>query len=222
MKDEGIKPQPYDDILRELRSETYFGMVRLLKPGCRTIAVLVSNDTKQTILPEFRRCVWPWRNNKTLMFGYVIVDKNIAWFKQILAHTLPVNEEDPETHQFEAFHKRLDGIKPAQTVGTVLCLNGWRYYFCMYHPMHAPSMVGYKPRAPKNSAKNFIGMNDEDTTSSDSDDGGDKQNGTKKRKVEREMSSSPQDVLSGLPNWLDRLFEGQIRRYYLPEWPDIK
>jgi DnaJ family protein C protein 16 len=79
MKDEGIKykhqcriytynvhtnncrPQPYDDILRELRSETYFGMVRLLKPGCRTIAVLVSNDTKQTILPEFRRCVWPWR-----------------------------------------------------------------------------------------------------------------------------------------------------------------
>ncbi|VDK34117.1 unnamed protein product, partial [Anisakis simplex] len=29
-----------------------------------------------------------------------------------------------------------------------------------------------------------------------------------------------EDVLNGLPNWLDRLFEGSIRRYYIPEWPD--
>ncbi len=27
-------------------------------------------------------------------------------------------------------------------------------------------------------------------------------------------------VLHGLPNWLDRLFEGSINRYYVPEWPD--
>lgn len=29
-----------------------------------------------------------------------------------------------------------------------------------------------------------------------------------------------EDVLNGLPNWLDRLVEGSIRRYYIPEWPD--
>lgn len=163
------------------------------------------------------------------MFGYVVVPKNIEWFKMLLAHTLPISEDDPDTRQFEAFHRKLQSIKPSQTIGTVLALNGWRYYFCMYHPMHAPSMVsfiyaknegwrqlpsvaqlaerwtveaslfswtsvgrwfksvseenvpilfplpflrrllqvGYKPRAPKNSAKNFVGFEDEDTTSND-------------------------------------------------------
>ena len=28
------------------------------------------------------------------------------------------------------------------------------------------------------------------------------------------------NVLNGLPNWMDRLLEGSIRRYYIPEWPD--
>lgn len=80
-------------------------------------------------------------SNKTLMFGYVMVPKNIEWFKMLLAHTLPISEDDPDTRQFEAFHRKLQSIKPSQTIGTVLALNGWRYYFCMYHPMHAPSMV---------------------------------------------------------------------------------
>lgn len=28
-------------------------------------------------------------------------------------------------------------------------------------------------------------------------------------------------LLDGLPNWLDRLFEGSTRRYYINYWPDF-
>jgi hypothetical protein len=38
----------------------------------------------------------------------------------------------------------------------------------------------------------------------------------------RAVPATPAEVLSGLPNWFDRLFEGQMRRYYLTEWPEIK
>lgn len=28
-------------------------------------------------------------------------------------------------------------------------------------------------------------------------------------------------LLEGLPNWLDRLFEGLTQRYYINYWPDF-
>jgi hypothetical protein len=48
-------------LLHELRAETYNGMVRMLKPGCRTIVVLVDAQSKNKLLPEFHRIVWPYR-----------------------------------------------------------------------------------------------------------------------------------------------------------------
>jgi hypothetical protein len=56
-----VRQQVYDDILRELRAETYFGLVRLSKPGCRTICILVNEENKDKLLRQFRNCVWPWR-----------------------------------------------------------------------------------------------------------------------------------------------------------------
>ena len=48
-------------LLHELRAETYNGMVRMLKPGCRTIVVLVDNESKNKLLSDFHRIVWPYR-----------------------------------------------------------------------------------------------------------------------------------------------------------------
>jgi hypothetical protein len=48
-------------LLHELRAETFNGMVRMLKPGCRTIVVLVDAQSKNKLLPEFHRIVWPYR-----------------------------------------------------------------------------------------------------------------------------------------------------------------
>jgi DnaJ family protein C protein 16 len=51
----------YEQLVHELRAETFFGMIRLLKPGCRSIVVLVDEETKDLLLPEFCRHIWPWR-----------------------------------------------------------------------------------------------------------------------------------------------------------------
>ena len=45
----------------ELRAETYFGLIRLLKPGCRSLIVLVDDESKDVLLPQFARYVFPLR-----------------------------------------------------------------------------------------------------------------------------------------------------------------
>lgn len=55
-----MRPE-YEQLVHELRAETFFGMVRLLKPGCRSLVVLIDEETKDLLLPEFCRYIWPWR-----------------------------------------------------------------------------------------------------------------------------------------------------------------
>lgn len=50
-----------EPMMHELRAETYFGMIRLLKPGCRSIVVLVDEQSKDILLPQFAKHVWPFR-----------------------------------------------------------------------------------------------------------------------------------------------------------------
>ncbi|KAH7689620.1 DnaJ domain-containing protein, partial [Aphelenchoides avenae] len=50
-----------EHIIHELRAETYFGLIRLLKPGCRSIIILVDEDSKDVLLPQFARYVYPLR-----------------------------------------------------------------------------------------------------------------------------------------------------------------
>lgn len=50
-----------EPMMHELRAETYYGMIRLLKPGCRSIVVLVDEQSKDILLPQFARHVWPFR-----------------------------------------------------------------------------------------------------------------------------------------------------------------
>lgn len=47
--------------LHELRAEKYNGLVRLLKPGCRTIILLVDAQSRLKLLPAFHKAVWPYR-----------------------------------------------------------------------------------------------------------------------------------------------------------------
>ena len=54
------KPEPKLNI-HELRGETYNGLIRLLKPGCRTLVLLVDKSSKPKLLTKFYRCVYPYR-----------------------------------------------------------------------------------------------------------------------------------------------------------------
>merc|ERR1711953_480986 len=108
--------------IHELRAETYNGMIRLLKPGCRTLVLIVDRESKEKLVAKFYKHAWPFRRNKTLMFGFMYIEKGLSWYKKILNLTLP----EPRDIK----------INPKNCIGTVLSLNGHRRYFCMYHAKH--------------------------------------------------------------------------------------
>lgn len=105
--------------LIELRRETYFGLVRLLKPGCRTVVLLCDAQSRLKLLTKFYQCIYPYRRNKTLQFAFLLIEKNIGWYKDLLS--LALNE------------KRDLHINPINCIGTVLVLNGFKKYFSVYH-----------------------------------------------------------------------------------------
>lgn len=120
--------------LIELKAETYNGMVRLLKPGYRSIILLCDLDSKEALVSEFTKVVWPFRRNKTLLFGYLLLEKNLNWFKSLLSQALCYSEDDEETCTFT--------INKSKCIGTVLSLNGFKKYFRMYHAKH---LEGFYP-----------------------------------------------------------------------------
>lgn len=122
-----------------MRAEKYNGLVRLLKPGCRTIVLVLDMQSRQQLIPPFHKAVWPYRKlvcfyfyflytnrfvsrNKTLLFSYMYIERGINWYKELLELSLP-EERDLK-------------INPRNCVGTVLSLNGHRKYFCMFHAKH--------------------------------------------------------------------------------------
>ncbi|XP_026742846.1 dnaJ homolog subfamily C member 16 isoform X4 [Trichoplusia ni] len=190
--------------LHELRAEKYNGLVRLLKPGCRTIVLLVDMQSRVQLLSKFHKIVWPYRKNKTLVFAYLCVERNIVWFRRVLQLSLGGGE------------LRLNA---RNCVGTVLALNPHRKYFCIYHAKHPECAKPHKrmsrmtrslgesgARDPEAGA--FIGFHTE-PDSSDNDDALDP------------PVLMQENLLDGLENWLDRLFEGSTHRYYINYWPDM-
>lgn len=106
--------------LIELRRETYFGLVRLLKPGCRTIVLLCDAQSRLKLLAKFYQCIYPYRRNKSLQFAFLLIEKNINWYKDLLRMAL--NETRRDLH-----------INPINCIGTVLVINGFKKYFSVYH-----------------------------------------------------------------------------------------
>ncbi|XP_065351702.1 dnaJ homolog subfamily C member 16 isoform X2 [Cloeon dipterum] len=205
--------------LHELRPETYNGMVRLLKPGCRTIVLLVDQESRKELLIKFHKTVWPYRKNKTLMFGYLNLEKGLEWYKRLLMLSLP--------------EPRDLNINPKNCIGTVISLNGHRKYFCMYHAKHPESMKGKGSKRMAKMTKRisnyeagtngaFMGFEtseSEDTENSDLEQGPPVKNGVNSDRYSNVVFK--ENLLDGLANWLDRLFEGSTYRYYINYWPDF-
>lgn len=213
-------PQPPQQQLKlhEMRAETFNGLVRLLKPGCRTILLLVDTQSRTKLLPKFHKIVWPYRKNKTLLFAHLNLDRGLSWYTQLLTLSLP----EPRDLK----------INPRNCIGTVLSLNGLRKYFCMYHAKH-PECIGTKgskrmarmTKSMGSNSSNVFGsfMGFEDSVSEDSDDS-DIEQGSRIEQNGGDRYSQvifQENLLDGLPNWLDRLFEGTTHRYYINYWPDF-
>lgn len=116
--------------LHELRVEKYNGLVRLLKPGCRTIILITDLNSRKKLIPDFHKAAWPYRKNKTLMFGHMLIEKGLSWYSELLRLSL----SDSRTLQ----------INPRNCIGTVIALNGHRKYFCVYHAKHPDSRMDNK------------------------------------------------------------------------------
>ncbi|CAG7836807.1 unnamed protein product [Allacma fusca] len=194
---------PMDLRIHELRGETYNGLVRLIKPGCRTLVLLLDTDSKAALMPKFQRCVWPYRKNKSLQFCFMHVDRGagLSWYKQLLLLSLS--------------EQRSLNINPRNCVGTVLSLNGHRKYFCVFHA----TLPGISAR--KNGYRNggFLGFEDSD----DSDTAPDLERGPRTLQLENPGSGIlfTNHLLDNLSNWLDRLFEGSTHRYHVNYWPEF-
>jgi hypothetical protein len=101
-------------LIRELRAETQFGLIRLLKPGCRSIILLVDKESKEQLLQQFARQIYCLRksvfcqfysinfyngkfSNKTFSFGFLLVPKNLPWFRSLLELTLPGDDQEEDS-----------------------------------------------------------------------------------------------------------------------------
>lgn len=56
------------------------------------------------------------------MFAFLMLEKNIDWYKKILEQALDKQKEL--------------NLNPKNCIGTVLSLNGFRKYFCVFHAKH--------------------------------------------------------------------------------------
>ncbi|XP_032575397.1 dnaJ homolog subfamily C member 16 isoform X1 [Drosophila sechellia] len=185
--------------LYELRAEKYNGMVRLLKPGFRTLLLINDCQSRHKLIPYFHKAVWPYRKSKTLLFGHMVIEKGLPWFSEILRLSLSKNR-----------HLQ---VNPRNCVGTVLALNGHRKYFCMYHAKHPESALGTK-RTLRNTQK-LLDANEDPEIGR-----------FLKRDFFEESESEPNilledHLLNGLDNWLERLFDGRTQKYYINYWPDF-
>ncbi|ALC44985.1 CG41320 [Drosophila busckii] len=185
--------------LYELRAEKYNGLVRLLKPGCRTILLITDLQSRTKLIPPFHRAVWPYRRTKTLLFGHMLIEKGLPWYTELLRLSLCTNQQLQ--------------INPRNCVGTVIALNGHRKYFCVYHAKHPECARGNKrmikmtkqllDRNDDPEIGNFLGVNYSEDSESETN------------------VLFEDNLLDGLSNWLDRLFEGTTHRYYINYWPDF-
>jgi len=224
--------------LHELRSETYNGMVRLLKPGCRTIVLLLDNKSKLKLIPKFHKAVWPFRKNKSLMFGWMNVDRGLVWYSRLLNLALKNLDEDEEGSD-PTLNSAL--VKPKNCIGTVVALVGHRRYFCIYHAKHPECFSDDGNQRMQRMARRLVrsstAVDDSDgsfmgfDSSSDSSDNSDVEKGDTHHSLdEKPLLNSThstteaipeENALDGFPNWLDRLFEGSTQRYHINYWPEF-
>jgi len=186
--------------LIELRAQTYNGMVRSLKPGYRSIVLLTDEESKGRLLLDFKKAVWPYRRNKTLLFGYLCLDKNLEWYKTLLEQVLGV-----------------EGLRmnKKNCIGTVISLNGFKRYMRVYHSKHHD--IDYYDDETENDGS-FLGFDE---------NGSQKMDHLELESEGKDIitpssrdSDPPDDLLGKLPIWLDKMFDGLTKRYFVHSWPD--
>jgi len=139
-----------------------------------------------------------------------MLEQYLSWFRELLESTVD-------------FRRSLTSINQKNCVGTVLAVNGPRYYFSIYHAAseraaahrrlrdvhteHPTADTGLRNRHHKPIGGKFLGLEESDS----SDEGC----GVDAAKL------FESDLLRGLGMWLDKLCEGTLKRFKVTEWPPL-
>ncbi|GAU96581.1 hypothetical protein RvY_08009 [Ramazzottius varieornatus] len=194
---------PTDKLIHEMSLQTYYGLLKLQKPGCRTVLLLVDGSSKG-LVDQFADTIHPYRNSRTLAFAYVDLDKYFHWYLHLLREAGLVGPS-------------VD-IKKKPCLGTVLVLNNFKRCFFLFHS---------KATRRLNKKENYYGFSD----SSDSGDSDvESQNLTNRKRRQSQNvgflqtsadSRNSEVSLDGLSTWLERVFDGQGTKLTVDQWPEL-
>ncbi|XP_055336661.1 dnaJ homolog subfamily C member 16-like isoform X2 [Paramacrobiotus metropolitanus] len=189
---------PVDRFVMELKAQTYHGLLRHTKPGCRTIVVLVDDESRKELVDSFAEIMKPFQFQARLRFGYLNLDKYKHWYESLLSETT-------------ACDGRPLNISVKNARGTVLVLNGFKRSYCVFHAqISQPSRY---------EGAEFLGFSSSDES--------DVETGIRRRKKKDTRSKLSSDTeqkptLDGLRTWFDRLLDGDITKYEVSKWPEMK
>ncbi|PVD36895.1 hypothetical protein C0Q70_03886 [Pomacea canaliculata] len=178
--------------LYELRYETFINLVKNADTGL-TIVVLVDEESKPHILRKFAEIMQPYSRYSALTFGFMQLEYYVSWYQHLLEMSM-------------SFKVKLDSINIRNCIGTVLALNGYRKYYYIYHPRRAQKWI----RA-QNKIVQAMGFMDSDSDSEPQNQAA----------ADNDDKLFLNEVLSGLSLWMDRVFDGSVRKIRLNEWPEM-
>ncbi|XP_055863327.1 dnaJ homolog subfamily C member 16-like [Biomphalaria glabrata] len=177
----------------ELKYETFQNLVSEADTGL-TITVLVDEHTKDKLLHKFAEIMQPYSRYNALTFAFLQLEYYLEWYRHLLELSMD-------------FKVTLKSINNRNCVGTVLAINGYRKYYYIYHPKRARRWMRHEHGSAITKA---VGFGDSDSSSSE-DEG----------KSMEEKVIFEEETLAGLNIWMDRVFDGSVKKVRLNYWPEM-
>ena len=100
---------------------------------------------------------------------------------------------------------KLENINIKNCVGTVLAINGYRKYFYIYSAKRARQFI-----RQRNHVSEALGLDDVDENSDHETD-----------ETIRDFFFLS-ELLDGLGIWMDKIFDGSMKRVRIDKWPEMK
>ncbi|GFR97197.1 DnaJ-like protein subfamily C member 16 [Elysia marginata] len=179
--------------LYELRYETFQNLVSEADTGL-TITLLVDEHSKEKLMRKFAEIMQPFTRYSALTFAFLQLEYYLDWYRHLLEASLD-------------FTVTLDSINNRNCIGSVLAINGFRKYYYIYHPKRARRWMR---KQHGNNITKAVGFGDSDSDSSDNEG-----------RAREENVMFEEELLTGLPIWMDRLFDGSVKKVRLSYWPEM-
>ncbi|XP_018655599.1 hypothetical protein Smp_196180 [Schistosoma mansoni] len=231
-----------------LNPSTYDRLVRDAPKGFRLLVLCVRGTTQDNRLRDQFDFKTRRVCGSQIQRACLSMDRYSGWLAKLLESTrpnLPIHIRSNKTMQKnrnvnDTTDNNNSGvlfINPVNCVGTVIAVNGYRRYFNLYHPL----IPGSQSSSDENSESDVdeslsiekqgnrlrrrhifgraFGLESDDEEDLHQSNINNNHSHLKSRHQITDGVLFDSELLDGLSNWLDRLFEGSLPRYNIAEWP---